>query len=201
MGSGNGYWTYMLRRLEQGKKKLQVSPVDNGLSEWRTMWVADTVEMDGMKWLNQHQGAKDATLLLVYPNTGEDFTSKMIKAYSMSYPILTSVDTHRTTNQLLQKVRRSLQLALRTTQALQRLQRRRLLSGWLERCPIGRKSSRYHYLALLVETRRSLRLRSYQQTEAAGLEKSDFVGLTNIDVHVAGERLLACFYNGSEPGV
>ena len=82
MGSGNGYWTYMLRRLEQGEKKLQVSPVDNGLSEWRTMWVADTVEMDGMKWLNQHQGAKDAMLLLVYPNTGEDFTSKMIKAYS-----------------------------------------------------------------------------------------------------------------------
>lgn len=84
MGSGNGYWTYMLRRLEPGKKKLHVTPVDNGLSEWRTMWVADTEELDGVKWLHQHSGAKEALLLLVYPNTGEEFTSKMIKAYSKS---------------------------------------------------------------------------------------------------------------------
>jgi hypothetical protein len=81
LGSGNGYWTYMLRRQEQGKKKLEVVPVDNGISEWRTMWVGDTVEMDGVKWLYQHQDAQDAVLLLVYPNTGDDFTSKMIKAY------------------------------------------------------------------------------------------------------------------------
>ncbi len=81
LGSGNGYWTYMLRRQEQGKKKLTVSPVDNGLSEWRTIWVDDTLEMDGVKWLKQQQGAPDAVLLLVYPNTGDDFTSKMIKAY------------------------------------------------------------------------------------------------------------------------
>ena len=81
LGSGNGYWTYMLRRQEQGKKKLNIIPVDNGMSEWRTMWIPDTVEMEGAKWLNQHSGAKDAMLLLVYPNTGEDFTSKMIKAY------------------------------------------------------------------------------------------------------------------------
>ena len=82
MGSGNGYWTYMLRRLEQGKKKLEVIPVDSGMSEWRTMWVPDTVEADGVKWLKQNNGGKDDVLLLVYPNTGEDFTSKMIKAYS-----------------------------------------------------------------------------------------------------------------------
>lgn len=72
----------MLRQFDQGKKKLQVTAVDNGLSEWRTMWVADTVEMDGMKFLAQHSGGKDAMLLLIYPNTGEDFTSKMIRAYS-----------------------------------------------------------------------------------------------------------------------
>ena len=71
----------MLRRQEQGKKKLNVVPVDTGLSEWRTMWVGDTVEMEGAKWLNQHEGAKDALLLLVYPNTSEEFTSKMAKAY------------------------------------------------------------------------------------------------------------------------
>ena len=81
MGSGNGYWTYMLRRQEQGKKKLNVIPVDSGMSEWRTMWVPDTAEMDGVKWLYQHAGAKDDVLLLVYPNTGEEFTSKTIKAY------------------------------------------------------------------------------------------------------------------------
>lgn len=82
MGSGNGYWTYMLRRQEQGKKTLTVVPVDSGLSEWRTMWVDDTTEADGVKWLKQHDGAMEAVLLLVYPNTGEEFTSKMIKAYS-----------------------------------------------------------------------------------------------------------------------
>ena len=81
MGSGNGYWTYMLRRLEQGKKKLDVVPVDSGLSEWRTMWVGDTVQADGVRWLNQHDGGKNNVLLLVYPNTGNEFTSKMIKAY------------------------------------------------------------------------------------------------------------------------
>lgn len=84
MGSGNGYWTYMLRRMAQGKKKLEVIAIDSGLSEWRTMWVGDTVEADGVKWLYQHQGARDMVLLLVYPNTGEDFTSKMIKAYRKS---------------------------------------------------------------------------------------------------------------------
>ena len=71
----------MLRRFEQGKKKLEVIPVDSGMSEWRTMWVPDTVEADGVKWLKQNNGGKGDVLLLVYPNTGEDFTSKMIKAY------------------------------------------------------------------------------------------------------------------------
>ena len=83
MGSGNGYWTYVLRRFEQGKKKLEVIPVDSGMSEWRTIWVPDTVEADGVKWLKQNNGAKDDVLLLVYPNTGEDFTSKMITAYGV----------------------------------------------------------------------------------------------------------------------
>jgi hypothetical protein len=91
LGSGNGYWTYMLRRQETGKKKLDVVAVDNGMSEWRTTWIGDTVEMDGMKWLNQNNGASDAVLLLVYPNTGDDFTGKMIKAYRMVYRALHDV--------------------------------------------------------------------------------------------------------------
>lgn len=86
MGSGNGYWTYMLRRMEppsKKEKKVEVVPVDSGMSEWRTMWVGDTVQTDGEKWLRQHQGAPEAVLLLVYPTVGNEFTSKMIRAYSM----------------------------------------------------------------------------------------------------------------------
>lgn len=85
VGSGNGYWTYMLRRLETNpKKKLNVIAVDNGLSEWRTMWIGDTIATDGHKWLQQNQGGKDGVLLLVYPMVGLEFTSKMIKAYGKS---------------------------------------------------------------------------------------------------------------------
>jgi hypothetical protein len=85
VGSGNGYWTYCLRKFETNpKKQLQVTAIDNGLSEWRTMWIGDTIEADGHKWLQQHQGGKDAVLLLVYPMVGNEFTSKMIKAYSKS---------------------------------------------------------------------------------------------------------------------
>lgn len=81
LGSGNGYWTYILRRQEQGKKKLNVTAVDNAMSEWRTMWIGDTVEQDGLKWLSQHDGGRSTVLLLVYPNTSDNFTGKMIKAY------------------------------------------------------------------------------------------------------------------------
>lgn len=87
MGSGNGYWSYMLRRIESGKKVLEVVPVDSGMSEWRTVWIGDTTHMDGVQWLRKNDGGKDSVLLLVYPNTGEDFTSKMIKAYrELPYP-------------------------------------------------------------------------------------------------------------------
>lgn len=72
----------MLRRMKDGKKHLEVTPIDNGISEWRTMWVGDTVEIDGVKWLQQHADGKDHVLLLVYPQVGLEFTSKTIKAYS-----------------------------------------------------------------------------------------------------------------------
>ncbi|EMC96803.1 hypothetical protein BAUCODRAFT_46023, partial [Baudoinia panamericana UAMH 10762] len=84
VGSGNGYWTYMLRRMEPGSKKerkLEVVPVDSGMSEWRTLWVGDTVEADGAKYLQQQDGGKEEVLLLVYPTVGNEFTSKMIRAY------------------------------------------------------------------------------------------------------------------------
>lgn len=85
IGSGNGYWTYMLRRMEapsKKEKKLEVLPIDNGVSEWRTVWVGDTLETDGIKWLQQNGGGKDDVLLLVYPTVGNDFTGKILKAYS-----------------------------------------------------------------------------------------------------------------------
>ena len=83
VGSGNGYWAYMLRRFDiNPKKKLTVTAVDNGLSEWRTVWIGDTIETDGYKWLQENEGGKDGVLLLVYPMVGQEFTSKMIKAYS-----------------------------------------------------------------------------------------------------------------------
>ncbi|EGP90082.1 unnamed protein product [Zymoseptoria tritici ST99CH_1A5] len=82
VGSGNGYWCYALRNFDSNpKKKMTVTPIDNGLSEWRTLWVADTIEVDGAKWLQQNNGGLDDVLLLVYPMVGNDFTSKMLKAY------------------------------------------------------------------------------------------------------------------------
>lgn len=82
VGSGNGYWSYMLKRMKDGKKNLEVVPIDNGISEWRTMWVGDTLEVDGVKWLGQNKDGMDHVLLLVYPQVSYDFTAKTIKAYS-----------------------------------------------------------------------------------------------------------------------
>ena len=45
--------------------------------------MGDTVEADGARWLLQNEGGRDDVLLLVYPTVGQDFTSNMIKAYSM----------------------------------------------------------------------------------------------------------------------
>lgn len=98
LGSGNGYWTYMLRRIEPANKKekrLEVVPVDNGMSEWRVMWVGDTAQADGEQWLKQNHGAVDAVLLLVYPSVGNDFTSKMIRSYRTCHTSL-FFDNHST---------------------------------------------------------------------------------------------------------
>lgn len=65
VGSGNGYWTFLLRRYG-----LTVYPVDNMQSEWRVNWVDDTVITDGVKWLRRNGDGKDLVLLLVYPVVG-----------------------------------------------------------------------------------------------------------------------------------
>jgi hypothetical protein len=84
IGSGNGYWTYMLRHIRPttAKQQLEVVAIDNGVSEWRTMWIDDTVEADGPQWLATNDGGKNAVMLLIYPSVGHDFTAKTILAYS-----------------------------------------------------------------------------------------------------------------------
>lgn len=86
LGSGNGYWSYMLRRFtspssSSSSKKASVTAVDNGLSEWRTLWIPDTVTSDGVEYLSKNRDGKDMLLLLVYPQVGADFTGKVLRAY------------------------------------------------------------------------------------------------------------------------
>jgi len=88
IGSGNGYWSYMLRRFG-----LDVHAVDNGDSLWRTYWIPDTIVADGAKYLTNSNtyasvggggGGRDKVLLLVYPQATTEFTHKVLKAYSGS---------------------------------------------------------------------------------------------------------------------
>lgn len=86
MGSGNGYWTFMLRQYG-----LAVLPVDNAQSSWRVTWVKDTTISDGVQFLNKagNHGGRDAVLLLVYPIVGGGiaggeeggFTRQLVRAY------------------------------------------------------------------------------------------------------------------------
>ncbi|KAL8754826.1 MAG: hypothetical protein Q9199_004069 [Rusavskia elegans] len=79
LGCGNGYWAYMLRRLG-----VQVDPVDNLQSKYRTLWINDLIVDEGEKYMKTHNGAKDALLLLVYPIVGSDFTARVLNAYTGS---------------------------------------------------------------------------------------------------------------------
>ncbi|MCJ1395446.1 hypothetical protein MMC18_008332, partial [Xylographa bjoerkii] len=76
LGSGNGYWAYMLRRIG-----VTVQAVDNLQSVWRTQWIGDTIVKNGDVYLQEENGCENAVLLLVYPVVGSDFTAKVIGAY------------------------------------------------------------------------------------------------------------------------
>lgn len=77
VGSGNGYWTFMLRRMG-----VDVVPIDNGQSTWRTLWVNDTASEDAAKYIKQRRkGGKDDVLLMVYPVVGLEFTVSVLNAY------------------------------------------------------------------------------------------------------------------------
>lgn len=87
-GSGNGYWTFMLRQ-----HGVRCVPVDSMQSRWRANWVSDTVVADAAEWLGRQRGPAggggDQVLLVVYPIVGGGvaggeeggFTRGLIQAY------------------------------------------------------------------------------------------------------------------------
>lgn len=95
VGSGNGYWTYILRQFvgpDPSWKALEVHAVDNQLSEYRISWVEDTMVADGVKFLKSGKikgeagersvdGGKGCVLLLVYPQATGGFTESVLRAY------------------------------------------------------------------------------------------------------------------------
>jgi hypothetical protein len=78
VGSGNGYWSFMLRRYG-----MPVIPVDSAQSEWRVMWVDDTVITDGAKWLSSVKGGgNDLVLMMIYPIVGGSLTKSSEGAFT-----------------------------------------------------------------------------------------------------------------------
>jgi hypothetical protein len=76
MASGSGYWTYMLRRM-----KVDVVAVDNMASEYRKMWISDTVKTDGIEYLKKNARGKEKLLLMVYVVTAGSFTKRLLDTY------------------------------------------------------------------------------------------------------------------------
>jgi hypothetical protein len=85
IGSGNGYWTYMLRNFPVAhigaEKPLHVRAIDNQVSEYRVSWIKDTIIRDGKEWLRSHDGGRGCVLLLVYPQVTGNFTGPLLKAF------------------------------------------------------------------------------------------------------------------------
>ncbi|KAF9693201.1 hypothetical protein EKO04_008755 [Ascochyta lentis] len=84
VGSGNGYWTYMLRHFPLPApewKTLDVRPIDSGLSEYRVTWVKDTIKMDGKEYLRRNDNGRGTVLLLVYPQATGNFTGPILKMF------------------------------------------------------------------------------------------------------------------------
>lgn len=85
IGSGTGYWTYMLRTFPlpagAGWKPVEVRAIDNKLSTYRTSWINDTITTSGMDYLKQQDGGKGTILLLVYPQATGNFTGPLLKAF------------------------------------------------------------------------------------------------------------------------
>lgn len=61
--------------------KIDVTAVDNMASEYRMMWVSDTVKADGVEYLEKNAGGKGKVLLMVYMVTAGNFTKRLLDAY------------------------------------------------------------------------------------------------------------------------
>ncbi|RMZ71911.1 transcription factor nrm1 whi5 [Pyrenophora seminiperda CCB06] len=89
IGSGNGYWTYMLRHFDlsalgippTASTGLQVRAIDTQDSEYRVSWISDTIVSDGKQYLEKNNGGQGCILLLVYPQATTDFTGPVMRAY------------------------------------------------------------------------------------------------------------------------
>ncbi|KAI2469738.1 hypothetical protein F4781DRAFT_431109 [Annulohypoxylon bovei var. microspora] len=100
VGSGGGYWTFMLRAYG-----VPTTAVDNAQSAWRVSWVPDTVVSEGSTFLRKRRASRaqpggkntaaeidpdEPVLLLVYPIVGGSvaggeeggFTRAMLDAYA-----------------------------------------------------------------------------------------------------------------------
>jgi hypothetical protein len=60
---------------------LSVVAVDNMASEYRTMWIPETVKADGVEYLKKHAGGRGKVLLMVYMVTAGTFTKRVVQAY------------------------------------------------------------------------------------------------------------------------
>lgn len=80
VGSGNGYWTVLLRRAPFNNTVL---PIDNLQSKWRTTWVSDTLVTDAVQFLKKRPAETQKTdvLLMVYPITANEFTASVIREF------------------------------------------------------------------------------------------------------------------------
>lgn len=76
IGSGNGYWTYMLRAIS-----VPVVAVDNEQSVFRCNWIDDTVIKDGGEFLRGREGGMTDVLMLIYPIVGANFFRSMLNAF------------------------------------------------------------------------------------------------------------------------
>jgi len=50
-------------------------------SEYRTMWISDTVKADAVAHLQKHNGGREKVLLMVYMVTAGTLTKRLLKEY------------------------------------------------------------------------------------------------------------------------
>jgi hypothetical protein len=63
------------------KDESEVTAVDNMDSEYRMMWISDTVRADGIEYLKKNAGGKGKLLLMVYVVTAGSFTRRVLESY------------------------------------------------------------------------------------------------------------------------